>query len=106
MQYYRDIVDAVFNLPPRHAREVSEALIARGLNTPWTCYLNPLYFDQALANVMARAACSGVEIGSDSGTDEGLERLRKGFSGLVDAVIVKSCEHDVISVSGLFVVNV
>lgn len=74
------IVDAVFNLPPRHAREVSEALIARGLNTPWTCYLNPLYFDQALANVMARAACSGVEIGSDSGTDEGLERLRKGFT--------------------------
>lgn len=74
------IVDAVFNLPPRHAREVSEALIARGLNKPWTCYLNPLYFDQALANVMARAACSGVEIGSDSGTDEGLERLRKGFT--------------------------
>jgi radical SAM superfamily enzyme YgiQ (UPF0313 family) len=74
------IVDAVFNLPPRHAREVSEALIARGLNTPWTCYLNPLYFDQALANVMARAGCSGVEIGSDSGTDEGLERLRKGFT--------------------------
>jgi radical SAM superfamily enzyme YgiQ (UPF0313 family) len=74
------VVDAVFNLPPHHAREVSEALIARDLNTPWTCYLNPLYFDQALANVMARAGCSGVEIGSDSGTDEGLGRLRKGFT--------------------------
>ena len=74
------IVDSVFNLPPSHAREVSRALISRGLETPWTCYLNPVRFDQELADVMARAGCAGVEIGSDSGTDEGLARLRKGFT--------------------------
>ena len=74
------IVDSVFNLPPHHAREVCEALIARGLKTPWTCYLNPVRFDQELADIMARSGCAGVEIGSDSGTDEGLIRLRKGFS--------------------------
>ena len=74
------VVDSVFNLPPHHAREVCEALIARDLRTPWTCYLNPVRFDQALADVMARAGCAGVEIGSDSGTDEGLLRLRKGFT--------------------------
>ena len=74
------VVDSVFNLPPHHAREVCEALIARGLRTPWTCYLNPVRFDQSLADVMARAGCAGVEIGSDSGTDEGLLRLRKGFT--------------------------
>jgi len=74
------IVDSVFNLPPRHAREVCEALIARGLKTPWTCYLNPVRFEQELANLMAQSGCAGVEIGSDSGTDEGLQRLRKGFT--------------------------
>lgn len=74
------IVDSVFNLPPRHAREVCEALIARDLRTPWTCYLNPVRFDQDLADIMARAGCAGVEIGSDSGTDAGLARLRKGFT--------------------------
>jgi hypothetical protein len=74
------VVDSVFNLPPHHAREVSEALIERGLRTPWTCYLNPVRFDQELADVMARAGCAGVEIGSDSGTDAGLARLRKGFT--------------------------
>lgn len=74
------IVDSVFNLPPHHAREVCEALIARGLRTPWTCYLNPVRFDPPLAEAMARAGCAGVEIGSDSGTDEGLLRLRKGFT--------------------------
>lgn len=74
------VVDSVFNLPPHHAREVCEALTARNLRTPWTCYLNPVRFEQSLADSMARAGCAGVEIGSDSGTDEGLLRLRKGFT--------------------------
>lgn len=74
------VVDSVFNLPPRHAREVSEALIARNLSTPWSCYINPVRFEQELADVMARSGCTGVEIGSDSGTDDGLARLKKGFT--------------------------
>jgi Fe-S oxidoreductase len=74
------VVDAVFNLPPEHARQVCRSLIARDVHTPWTCYLNPIKFDQDLADLMARAGCAGVEIGSDSGTDEGLARLRKGFT--------------------------
>jgi radical SAM superfamily enzyme YgiQ (UPF0313 family) len=74
------IVDSVFNLPPHHAREVCEALIGIGNRTPWTCYLNPIRFDPSLAELMARAGCAGVEIGSDSGTDAGLNRLRKGFT--------------------------
>ncbi|MCC7461681.1 MAG: radical SAM protein [Gammaproteobacteria bacterium] len=73
------VVDSVFNLPPRHAREVCEALVARGLRTPWTCYINPVRFDPELAELMVRAGCAGVEIGSDSGTDAGLARLNKGF---------------------------
>ena len=74
------VVDAVFNLPPEHARQTCNALIERGIRTPWTCYLNPIRFDQELADLMARAGCAGVEIGSDSGTNEGLARLKKGFT--------------------------
>jgi radical SAM superfamily enzyme YgiQ (UPF0313 family) len=73
------VVDSVFNLPPHHARAVCDALVERGNRTPWTCYLNPIRLDQSLADAMARAGCSGVEIGSDSGTDAGLARLKKGF---------------------------
>lgn len=73
------VVDSVFNLPGRRAGELCEALISRGLRTPWTCYLNPARLEQGLADTMARAGCAGVEIGADSGTDGGLERLRKGF---------------------------
>jgi radical SAM superfamily enzyme YgiQ (UPF0313 family) len=74
------VVDAVFNLPPEHARQVCRSLIERGVRKPWTCYINPIRFEQDLAQLMAAAGCVGVEIGSDSGTDAGLQRLNKGFT--------------------------
>jgi len=74
------IVDSVFNLPVRHAKDVCRALIEHGNELPWTCYANPLGFDGELAGLMRQAHCVGMEIGSDSGSDEVLARLRKGFT--------------------------
>ena len=72
-------VDSVFNLPKSHAKNVYRELIARRWNTPWTCYANPLGFDREMAELAGAAGCAGMEIGSDSGCDEVLKRLRKGF---------------------------
>ena len=74
------IVDSVFNLPRTHAKSVCREMIDRGNAMPWTCYVNPLGFDAELAGLMQRAGCSGMEVGSDSGYDPVLERLRKGFT--------------------------
>ena len=74
------VVDSTFNLPTRHAKAVCEAMVRRGLRTPWTCYANPMGFDAELAELMARAGCAGMEVGSDSGCDDVLLRLRKGFT--------------------------
>jgi radical SAM superfamily enzyme YgiQ (UPF0313 family) len=73
------IVDSVFNLPPRHAKEICRELEARGNRTPWTSYISPVAFDEELAELMVRAGSTGMEVGSDSGCDEVLDRLRKGF---------------------------
>lgn len=73
------VVDSVFNLPARHAAAVCRELIERGAPLPWTCYVNPLGFDAALAELMARAGCAGMEVGADSGSEQTLRRLRKGF---------------------------
>lgn len=73
------IVDSNFNIPPRHAKAICREMIARSWQVPWTCYANPLGFDRELAELMAGAKCAGMEIGSDSGCDEVLDRLRKGF---------------------------
>ncbi|HEY8120732.1 MAG TPA: radical SAM protein [Myxococcota bacterium] len=74
------IVDSVFNLPRRHAKDVCRELAARDWKTPWTCYANPLGFDVEFAKLARAAGCAGMEIGSDSGRDDVLTRLRKGFA--------------------------
>jgi radical SAM superfamily enzyme YgiQ (UPF0313 family) len=73
------VVDSVFTIPKPHAMAVCDALVRRGSTLPWTCYANPLGFDAELAAAMARAGCVGLEIGVDSGCDELLAALRKGF---------------------------
>ncbi len=74
------IVDSVFNLPKTHAKNVCRELIAQNWSIPWTCYANPLGFDEEFAGLARQAACAGMEIGSDSGCDEVLDRLHKGFT--------------------------
>ena len=73
------IVDSVFNLPRAHAKGVCRELIRRRWSIPWTCYANPLGFDAEMAELARAAGCAGMEIGSDSGCDEVLTRMRKGF---------------------------
>ena len=74
------IVDSVFNLPKTHAKNVCRELIARNWTIPWSCYANPLGFDQEFADLAVAAGCAGMEVGSDSGVDEVLARLHKGFT--------------------------
>jgi len=74
------VVDSVFNLPRRHAKAVCREMIERDSSVPWTCYANPLGFDDELAELMAGAGCAGMEVGSDSGSDRILMELRKGFT--------------------------
>src|SRR5262245_35040792 len=73
------VVDSVFNLPNSHAKAVCREIARRRIDLPWTCYANPLGFDAELAQLMAAAGCAGMEVGADSGSDEVLKRLRKGF---------------------------
>jgi len=73
------IVDSVFNLPPPHAKAICREIIERDPGVLWTCYANPLRFDDEMAELMVAAGCSGIEVGSDSGCDDILLRLKKDF---------------------------
>ena len=74
------VVDSVFNVPPKHALAVCNELIARGSPLPWACYGTPAAFDDALVKAMVESGCKGVEIGTDSGNERVLKRLRKPFT--------------------------
>ena len=73
-------VDSVFNAPMCHAIAICDALIERGSPMPWTCYANPRNFDEPLAEKMVASGAAGIEVGDDSGSDQVLQRLRKGFT--------------------------
>lgn len=102
------IVDSVFNLPLRHAKEVCRELVARGNRTPWTSYINPAAFDDELADLMLRAGAVGMEVGSDSGCDEILDCLKKGFrtdkitrlSRIARAHGLKDCHSFILGTTG------
>jgi radical SAM superfamily enzyme YgiQ (UPF0313 family) len=73
-------VDSVFTLPSGHAKAICREILAREIEIGWTCYANPIGFDRELAELMKAAGCVGMEVGTDSGSDEILRRQRKGFT--------------------------
>jgi radical SAM superfamily enzyme YgiQ (UPF0313 family) len=78
-------VDNTFNLPQSYAKALCEAIIAAGLNIRWRCILYPWKADDALIGKMAKAGCSEVSLGFESGSDNILKILNKRFT--TDAVI-------------------
>lgn len=77
-------VDNTFNMPPSYAREICGALIARGMGISWGCIVYPGSLDEGLAKDMARAGCTQVSVGFESGCDRILRNMNKRFT--VEAV--------------------
>ena len=73
-------VDSIFNYPVSHAKAVCDEIIRRSLNIQWSCYANPAYMTEDLADAMVRAGCTAVEFGTDSLVDEMLRNMGKSFT--------------------------
>lgn len=74
-----EIVDATFNFPIDYAMEVCEEMIRVGLSVPWYCQLTPNAITPELIDVLERAGCIRVDLGTDAFSDVALEQLVKGF---------------------------
>jgi len=74
------VVDNVFNFPPHHAQSVCKEILQRNLEVKWSCYLNPQFVTESLLSLMKESGCSGVEFGTDAGSDSVLKRLGKSFT--------------------------
>lgn len=76
---YFFLVDNVFNVPVRHAEALCDELIRRALPIRWTAFLTPKGATPRLLQKMARAGCSGVDMGTDAGHPITLRALAKPF---------------------------
>jgi radical SAM superfamily enzyme YgiQ (UPF0313 family) len=74
------MVDNVFNFPPHHAQSICKELIQRNLEVKWSCYLHPQFVTESLLSLMKKSGCTGVEFGTEAGSDLVLKRLGKSFT--------------------------
>jgi len=73
-------VDSILNFPRGHVESLCEEILARGLQVRWSCYATPVKLDRHQAELMARAGCEGIELGTDAVDDGQLNRLAKSFN--------------------------
>lgn len=93
-----EIVDATFNFPLDYATEICEEMIRAKLNVPWYCQLTPNAVTPEFVDLLHRAGCIRVDLGTDAFTEQALEELMKGYDLArvveVDKIFTKSpVEH-------------
>jgi radical SAM superfamily enzyme YgiQ (UPF0313 family) len=77
---YVEFCDDIFNFPESAARDLCKAMIAEGLRLSWSAFVNPGHLDARLLDLMVRAGCDAVELGTDSGSTAMLRSLGKSFT--------------------------
>lgn len=77
---YFDFVDNTFNLPPYYVKDLCRKLIEAELGLDWWAIIYPKWVDAELAELMARAGCTQVSLGFESGSESMLPRLKKRFT--------------------------
>lgn len=76
-EYY--FVDNTFNLPLTYAKELCRKIIDARLDIDWWGQIYPKWADAELADLMARAGCTQLNIGFESGSEPVLQLLNKQF---------------------------
>jgi radical SAM superfamily enzyme YgiQ (UPF0313 family) len=72
--------DALFNQPIEYSAVLCREIESRNLSTRWTCSLAPVDVDAWMLELMRRAGCVFLSVGNESGSNDMLTALRKGFS--------------------------
>jgi len=72
--------DNTFNLPGDYARELCRALIDSVPPITWSCIVYPYKVAEDLVEDMARAGCTEISLGFESGSPAILKRMNKRFS--------------------------
>ena len=72
-------VDNTFNFPASYARELCDRMIEKNLGIQWQCILYPWKVSEDLVEKLARAGCTQVSFGFESGSGKILRSLNKRF---------------------------
>src|SRR3990172_243409 len=77
---YVYFVDDIFNFPPSYAETLCREIIHRKMNIRWSAFVNPGFLTEDLLKWMKEAGCTGIEFGTDSGSERMLKNYKKSFT--------------------------
>lgn len=73
-------VDDTFNVSMERVNRICEEILRRRLKLNWTCRPRARGFTREGMRLLRRAGCTRIQIGVETGSNEGLERLQKGIT--------------------------
>jgi radical SAM superfamily enzyme YgiQ (UPF0313 family) len=74
-----NFVDNVFNLPLPYAKDLCRHILERHLAIKFWCIIYPKWVDEELVELAARAGCSEISLGFESGSEQTLASLNKRY---------------------------
>lgn len=100
-------MDLSFPLVKKHAIEFCRLLIDSGLNKKikWLSELRVKPLDKELVLQMKKSGCARVCFGIESGNDEILKRIKKGFTRKDVLKAVELCKKENLEVDGMFMLG-
>jgi radical SAM superfamily enzyme YgiQ (UPF0313 family) len=72
--------DDTFTLSKSRVHQFCEELLKRNLKIAWNCYSRVDTIDAEMALLMKRSGCYQVKFGIEAGTNESLNRIKKGIT--------------------------
>ena len=77
---YFFIVDSVFNHSEKHVKDICLEIINRKLKIKWSAYLRPKFHSLEIFELMQKAGCKSIELGTDALAEPTLRSMKKGFT--------------------------
>ncbi len=74
------IFDSTFTLIPKHAEDICDEILRRGLDFPWECEIRASNITFELLQKMKKAGCYLVDFGIESASERVLKRMNKGIT--------------------------
>lgn len=95
--------DEYFLTSPERAKDFSRKLIASGLDIRWKAFGRVNLIDREAMNLMAKSGCVEIRFGIESGSDEILEKVVKGFKAEQAIQIVSEAAQVFPNVDAFFI---
>lgn len=91
------IVDDTFTAIPERIKKFTNLLKENNMNTPWKCQSRVDIMNEELLTIMADSGCTEILYGIESGSQEVLEKIRKGINlEQAEKVIKETCNRQII----------